>query len=724
MINRLSALASGLQFRFLLLVAGVAAILLAAQFVVETWVELSDRREARLEEAMSVTNVIARSLEKQFEYIELDDIEKILVSVRSRKGVEQVSVVDAARSFYLDGDLMTSPVMAFDDSPVQQQALSTARTALRFTEDRIEVAEPLMGDASVTGGFAGSAIGSVMIAFHNPGFAETVWPIIQAKIWTVVPILLAGLLIATRMVGQITAPLTGLAQTANQISSGKMDSEARVEGAREIRQLAAAFNQMIGTIRSNIAQIYDLAYVDKTTKLPNREFFRREMTQAIAFAVRESKAGALLFVDMDGFKRINDTFGHDFGDKLLFAFSDRIQALVRKGDRMCHVAGEGEQPEDCEKDGKDGRMSDSLSRLGGDEFTILLPAIREETDAAHVAKRVIASLEQPFSIDGKEIQIGCSIGIATFPRDGVDYQTVLKHADMAMYQAKEEGKHTYRFFSAELNAEARKRMEIETDLRKAISEGGLMLHFQPKVDATTHKPCGLEALLRWQHPEKGMISPGEFIPVAEDTGLILPLGAFVLREACKQIVSLCEAGYRLPVAVNVSVQQFEKQDFARIVEDILSETGADASLLELEITESMAMNNADIAVTHINRLKKAGVRFAVDDFGTGYSNLAQLSRIPFDVFKIDRSFVMGLGEGDRSGEVIVHTIIAMAHSLNYETVAEGVETAAQAEILRKAGCPVLQGFLFARPMPVADLGEWLSVQGAMAKPAKRRRKAA
>jgi EAL domain-containing protein (putative c-di-GMP-specific phosphodiesterase class I) len=278
---------------------------------------------------------------------------------------------------------------------------------------------------------------------------------------------------------------------------------------------------------------------------------------------------------------------------------------------------------------------------------------------------------------------------------------------MAMYQAKEEGKNTFRFFSPELNVQASHRMEIETDLRKALANGELELFYQPKIDALENRVFGMEGLIRWHHPEKGMINPGEFISIAEDCGLIVPLGEYVIETACRQLVKFAKEGIELPIAVNISMQQFDKGDFAEVVTALLKKTGADPRLLELEITESMAMSNPEVALRHINQLKEMGVRFAIDDFGTGYSNLAQLSRLPFDVFKIDRSFVMALDGDDKNGDAIVRTIIAMAHSLSYKTVAEGVETQEQKEALQAAGCRVMQGFLFAKPMALSDLNAWM-----------------
>lgn len=701
-----NTIVSGLHFKFLSLVLGIAALLLAAQLTVDTYSKLTDTRAQRFDEAISVTNVLARTLENQFYNIDLDDIEKILASVRQNSNVLQLTVVDKNNTFVLDGDFASSPLILSGHSKLQSQAMDSGKTAHQVTANYIKVVEPLLETGATTAFSEPQAVGSVMVSFKNPGLSETLIPIIKGKLSTVIPILIFGLLFAAKMVSQITAPLRGLSQTAKAIAEGDLDREAEGKGALEIRQLASSFNQMVSTIRENIAQIYDLAYVDKITSLPNREYFKRELTQAVVKGMRAKTSGALLFVDLDGFKRVNDTFGHDFGDKLLSQFADRIGELVRHGDQVSFDAAQEMYENEAEPSVK---KANTFARLGGDEFTILLPEIREETDAAAVARRIINSVSEPFIIDGKEIVVGTSIGIAAFPRDGQDYLTILKHADMAMYQAKEEGKNTFRFFSSELNDQASNRMEIESDLRKALVNGELELFYQPKIDTNTMKVHSLEGLIRWHHPDKGMINPGEFISIAEDCGLILPLGEYVIETACKQINSFKNTGHKIPIAVNISMQQFEKKDFSEIVLGLLKKTGADAKFLELEITESMAMNDPEIALRHIEVLKAAGVRFAIDDFGTGYSNLAQLSRLPFDVFKIDRSFVMTLGGDDKNGDAIVRTIIAMAHSLEYETVAEGVETEAQHEALKEAGCRVMQGFLFAKPMNLENLTQWLDM---------------
>jgi predicted signal transduction protein with EAL and GGDEF domain len=699
MLSKLKFVSNGIHFRVLMLVIGLAVTLVAAQFVTDTVLETQKVRDQRLVEARSITTVVARSLENQFDYFELSDIEEILRSVRITEHVKQVSAVDRELTFFLDGDPATPTLLPIGNNAEQIKAIETGKPDFSISDDAITVAEPLLRN--------GSAIGAVMIRFENPTFSEVMWPILQSNFFSLVPILSLGIILAGILVKQITSPLLRLSETAEQVADGDLKRTMPIEGPNEIRQLGLAFSGMIGKLKENIEQIYELAYVDRTTQLPNREFFRKELTRAIRRAVRQKVTGGLLFVDLDGFKRVNDTHGHDAGDAILSQFSERLANVLRAEDLIAFKAMNAMETEEGDSDNAN-KNKQMLARLGGDEFTVLLSEIREPTDAATVSQRIIEAVSEPFDINGAKVNIGASVGIAIFPRDGSDYQTILKSADMAMYQAKEEGKNTYRYFSSELNAEASRRMEIEQDLRIALEENNqLELYYQPKIHCSSALPKSAEALIRWKHPEKGMIPPLDFINIAEDCGLILPLGKWVLEQACKQLKAFEDEGIDISIAVNISTAQFERPDLSDIVIEVLNQTGANPANLELELTESMAMQNPDVALKHINILKKLGVRFAIDDFGTGYSNLSQLSRLPFDVFKIDRSFVDKLtNREDEHGRIIVRTILGMANSLNYETVAEGVETVSQLEFLSEYGCTYAQGYYFARPMPSKEFYQW------------------
>jgi len=675
-------------------------MLMLGQLFSDTILEMRKAQEVRLSEARSMTNVVARSLEKQFDFFDLSEIEGILGSVRKGKNVKQVLAVDPGHTFFLDGDPQTPEILAFEDVPEQIEALKTSKAQFSVAGDTITVAEPLVR--------GGDVIGSVMIRYQNPGFDEVMLPIIRSNLFSSIPILLFGLLIAGVLVRQITTPLLRLSNAAKEVADGNLEVKIPVNGPNEVSHLGVAFSTMLEKLRQNIGQIYELAYVDRTTQLPNREFFRKELSRAIRRVTRQKTTGALLFVDLDGFKKVNDMHGHDVGDILLQQFSERLATVLRAEDLIgFKTVHEVDAEMEEENSGKNRQM---LARLGGDEFTVLLSELREATDAATVAQRIIDAVSEPFTVGEITVTIGASVGIAIFPQDGSDYQTILKSADMAMYQAKDEGKNTYRYFSEALNAEASRRIVIENDLRIALEDEAkeqLQLYYQPKVDCKTGHPKSVEALVRWNHPEKGMVPPLDFINVAEDCGLILPLGKWVLEEACRQIVRFAKNGMDLSVAVNISTAQFDRPDLSKIVIGAIEMTGADPTKLELELTESMAMRNPERALEHINALKELGIRFAIDDFGTGYSNLSQLSQIPFDVFKIDRSFIQMLTKrNDEHGRVIVRTILAMANSLNYETIAEGVETVAQLEFLSEYGCNHAQGFYFARPMPEGQFNIW------------------
>lgn len=679
----------------------MALTLVIAQFATDTIVETNKARIERLSDAQSMTNVVARSLEKQFDYLDLSDIEEILKSVRTSAHVKEVSAVDLERTFFLDGDPITPTLLPIGNNEEQIQALEEGKPVHSTKDSTITVAEPLLRN--------GNTIGAVMIRFENPTFSAIMWPILKSNFFSLIPILSLGIILAGILVNQITNPLLKLTKSAKLVADGDLDSTMPIDGPNETRELGMAFSGMIAKLKENIEQIYELAYVDRTTQLPNREFFRKELTRAIRRAARQKVIGALLFVDLDGFKRVNDTHGHDAGDLILSQFSERLATVLRAEDLIAFKALNAMENEDGESDQSD-KNKQMLARLGGDEFTVLLSEIREATDAATVSQRIIEAVSEPFEVNGSKINIGASVGIAIFPRDGSDYQTILKSADMAMYQAKQEGKNTYRYFSEELNAEASRRMQIEQDLNTALEEGNqLELYYQPKIHCASAMPRSAEALIRWKHPERGMIQPLEFINVAEDCGLILPLGRWILAEACRQIKEFQDNGIDISIAVNISSAQFERPDLSQIVLDVLQETGADPTRLELELTESMAMQNPEIALSHMKRLKKLGIRFAIDDFGTGYSNLSQLSRLPFDVFKIDRSFVDKLANReDAHGRVIVKTVLGMANSLNYETVAEGVENVSQLEFLMEYGCTYAQGYHFARPMPAKEFYQWHS----------------
>lgn len=432
-------------------------------------------------------------------------------------------------------------------------------------------------------------------------------------------------------------------------------------------------------------RVFRLAYHDILTGLLNRNSFKEHLAQALAYAQRNGRNVATLFLDLDRFKRINDTLGYEVGDLLLKGVAERIREGVRKTDKSArHV---------------DAQITRSISRLGGDEFTILLPEIRHVQDSAKVAKRILESVSRPLVIAGHEIFVTGSIGITVYPMDGEDPDTLLKNADAAMYSAKEQGRNNFQFYSEAMNASSYKRLSLENALRKALERQEFRLYYQPQVDICSRKIVGMEALLRWEHPELGFVVPSDFIPLAEETGLIVPMGEWVLNTACLYNKSLQQMGLLpRPMAVNISSLQFRPKSLVSTITRVLKESDLDARWLEIELTESAIMKNMEQSYEILCELKGMGLRVAIDDFGTGYSSLAYLKRFPLDILKIDRSFIRDI-PGDRENEAIVATIIAMAHSLNLEVIAEGVETEDQLEFLVNQGCEKAQGYIFSRPLP-------------------------
>ncbi len=431
--------------------------------------------------------------------------------------------------------------------------------------------------------------------------------------------------------------------------------------------------------------IQKLAYYDTLTDLPNRLLLHDRLQQAVRRSDRNRHMLAVMFLDLDHFKVINDTLGHSAGDQLLKKVAERLTRHIRS--------------------------SDTVARMGGDEFVIIINQITSTRDVSHIAALLIDTLSPPFELDGQEVFITTSIGIVIYPVDGNDGDKLLKNADTAMYLAKERGRNTFQFFSAEMNARAEERLSLETSLRHAIEREEFSLLYQPWMDLRTGRITGVEALLRWNHPLRGIISPDSFIQLAEETGLIIPIGEWVLKNACSEMSALKERGIRCPcVAVNMSSRQFKKYNLLEAVADALEETGANPASLELELTESIMMENVEENIALLHALKRMGVSLSVDDFGTGYSSLNYLKRFPIDKLKIDRSFIQGI-PGDKEDTGITQAIIAMARILRLSVVAEGVENREQLSFLQEHGCDAVQGYHVSKPLSLGELSDFLARTG-------------
>jgi diguanylate cyclase (GGDEF)-like protein len=468
-----------------------------------------------------------------------------------------------------------------------------------------------------------------------------------------------------------------------ELSCRPIRAEGSVNGA------VTAFRD-ISERKANEERIRYLAQYDPLTNLPNRSLCLDRLQQTIAVAQREGEAFAVLFIDVDHFKNINDSLGHLAGDKILQETANRLVPCVRS--------------------------SDTVSRQGGDEFIIILRKIRNSSVPAHIAGKILAAMEPPFVAEGQELRTSVSIGIALFPEDGQDTASLIKNADAALYHAKKLGRNNYQFFTADLDARARQRLEMENSLRLALDRREFLLHYQPLVDLESGRIIGAEALLRWQHPEQGLVPPGEFIPLAEDCGLIVPIGEWVLREVCRQNKIWQDEGLaKLPVAVNLSPLQFRQRNLEEVIRQALAESGLAPEYLEIEITESLLMSAEEQTIALLYQLKNLGLSVAIDDFGTGYSSLSYLKLFPIDKLKIDRSFVREVSS-DPNDAAIISAIIAMAHRLRLRVLAEGVETVDQRNFLIHEGCTEAQGYHYSRPLPADGMENLLRAGQSLPRP--------
>jgi diguanylate cyclase (GGDEF)-like protein len=451
--------------------------------------------------------------------------------------------------------------------------------------------------------------------------------------------------------------------------------------ARDLRNHRDELVARIDAERASAQRIEHMAYHDALTGLPNRTLFSRLLEQSLLDARRARRQLAVMFIDLDRFKNINDTLGHEAGDALLKDVAARLRTALRASDRV--------------------------ARLGGDEFVVLVTEIDDENSIAAVAGKVLATVARPCRLGDQDFRVTASIGISVYPIDGLDEPTLMKHADIAMYQAKEDGRNAVAFYSDDLNHHSVERLAFESNLRHALEDRQFEIHYQPKVDCKTGRVTGVEALLRWRHPDLGLVLPSKFIPVAEETGLIVPIGRWVLRNACRQLMAWRRAGLPpMRMAVNLSGRQFADDRLLDDVRAILAETGLPPDSLEIEITESVLM--ADVRKTRavLKAFRTLNIRLSVDDFGTGYSSLSNLKRFPVDTIKVDRSFVRDLATNDED-KAIANAIIAMGRTLGMSIVAEGVETDAQAAFLREQGCDEIQGFFYSRAVPPAELEQLL-----------------
>ena len=537
---------------------------------------------------------------------------------------------------------------------------------------------------------------------------------LKNTLWVAGILIITSIIVTLVITRRLVGPVRQLTSAAKLVGEGNLDVQVPINASDELAALTRAFNEMTVRLAASQAEVkqyqhrleenqhtleekvvqrtreletatakaYKLAQHDTLTGLPNRALLNIRLKQILADAQRMKQQVAVLFIDFDFFKRINDTFGHDIGDQLLIGIAQRLNKAVRE--------------------------SDTVARFGGDEFLVVLPSLeagRTTHEVLNLLTRLQQVLAQPFAAGDQEIVLTASVGVSIFPDDGLDAFTLIKLADTAMYAAKEEGRNTCRFFTAEMNARVHARLKLENEMRQGLARGEFYLVYQPQIDISTGWPVGVEALVRWRHPERGSINPTEFIPIAEESGIIHSLGMWVLHTACSQLREWLAQDLSIRLSVNLSAQQIEKDNWLNLVEQALHESGLPPRYLDLEITESVIISNPDKAVATLMQLKKMGVTITVDDFGTGYSSLNYLARLPLHSVKIDQRFVRGL-DHDHNDEAIVHAIIALSHSLGLRVIAEGVETPLQFKFLQERGCEEAQGYYVSQPLEAAAVVSW------------------
>lgn len=623
----------------------------------------------------ALADIIAAEVSAALVFGDNTAIEKSLQSLNADPSITYLIVLNdqgKVAAQYVRQDLPQKP------SDIEQRlAQIRKRINTSIHKFSLEVSRPIIHD--------GEQLGIILLELDSSLFLKKL--LVSFGIGIVILLFsMVGSYLLSRRLGQIvTYPLLSLTNIMEEVTSTKdYRLRAEVSDVTELARLAEGFNEMLVEISNRDdallerqERLHRQANYDTLTGLPNRTLFNDRLAQALRRAERTKETLAVLFIDLDDFKLINDAHGHRVGDLLLEEVSRRLN--------------------------KDTRADDTLARLGGDEFTIFLQGVKSAENALQVARKLLNALLNVFLLDDKQMYVSASFGIALFPDHGNSAEVLLKSADAAMYVAKQKGKNYIELFTHALYYKASERLSLQGDLHRALENGEFVLHYQPRVNLQNGDMSGVEALVRWQHPERGLVSPLTFIPLAEETGLIMELGEWVLKEACRQMQHWHRKGILVPrVSVNVSPLQFRRQNIVELVKSTLTSTGLSVRSLELEITESALMDDINQAIETLKQLQQLGVHISIDDFGTGYSSLSHLRSLPVNTLKVDRSFVMNAHISDEDAQIL-EAIFAMAHSLNLEIVVEGIECEEQHNLLRmKTSCEV-QGYYYARPMPAADL---------------------
>ncbi|TMG86923.1 MAG: EAL domain-containing protein [Betaproteobacteria bacterium] len=700
LLAKLNLLAIGL---IIATAVGVAAFLVNQQ--------LRDERSRLQTQGVAVAAMLAEVADEAISSTDLSNLTPVLDGLASDRDIAYVAILDPEQRELLSRGY-AGAVMPVTPPELPAAGKTTAVQSDTAAGRYLDVVVPVSTPPRLGAGEASRRI----IGYVRLGMSfDRGWARLRANLIgalnVVALVVLVAIVVTLMLTRRVVAPIRQLMRAARAVGAGKLDVYVPAKSSDELGLLTHTFNHMtqrlaesqaeVATYQRTLedkvtlrtkelelatAQAYKLAQHDILTGLPNRSLLNQRLKQIVAQASRDGHQVACLFLDFDHFKRINDTLGHDAGDQLLQAVAQRLTGAVRE--------------------------SDTVARLGGDEFVLILPGL----DPMHAAFEVMAVLTRvresflaPFRLADQTPTLTCSIGVSVYPVDATDPNGLIKQADTAMYAAKDAGRNAYRFYTADMNARVQARLQIETDMRRGLMDDEFFLVYQPQIDMATGRAIGVEALLRWRDPERGVISPNEFIPIAEESGMILALGARVLRDACRQLMLWQRQNMTLRLSVNLSVQQLQHDSWLSIVDEALRSSGLAPRYLDLEITESVIITHPERAVATLVKLKQMGVSITIDDFGTGYSSLSYLTRLPLQGIKIDQRFVHGL-EQNRNDEAITQAIIALSHSMGLRCIAEGVETLAQFEFLKNHGCEEAQGYLISRPLEEPELRSWWKMQ--------------
>lgn len=680
--------------------AGIAAYLVRQ--------ELREARAKLETEGVAILSLLSEAGELPMYTANRAQLTQVLDSLSLNRDIAYAVALDAQRTELVRRLFSISALPGLPNYPTETQIGRIQSTYVTADGKRIlELFAPILGNRNESGATKAETIGFFRLGLSQEQVDERANAYLTSALLVSGFVVLIGIALTVLLTRRILAPVQNLTEAAEAVGRGDLRVRVPETRSNEFAALTDTFNQMTARLAASQASVedyqhtleekveqrtrelqtatahaYKLAQQDILTGLPNRVLLNQRLQQILALAKRENQQVAVLFLDFDHFKRINDTLGHDAGDQLLQQVAQRLSATIRE--------------------------SDLVARLGGDEFVLVLTGLNMAQSAhelLQLVERVRGAFDSAFSVNGQDLSLTVSIGVSMFPDDAVDAPNLIKQADTAMYAAKEQGRNAYRFFTADMNARIQARLQLENALRRALANQEFYLVYQPQIDMATGLPVGVEALVRWRNPEHGEIQPGEFIAVAEESGLIHPIGAWVLETACRQGREWAEQDMLLRISVNVSVRQLEQDTWLEVVRNALKVSRLAPSYLDLEITESVIISNADKAVATLSRLKQMGVTLTMDDFGTGYSSLYYLTRLPLNNIKIDQKFIRGL-DHDRNDEAITHAIIALAHGLGMRVIAEGVETPSQFRFLQKHGCEEAQGFYIGRPMTAPALKAW------------------